>query len=416
MNVYDRLQGMGWQARCAQQELMALSGKKKNKILEAMAAALDDHAEGILAANRQDMEEARAVELSRARLDRLELTPERMAWITRNINTVVSLKDPVGAHISHWIRPNGLDIQKIRTPIGVIAMLYESRPVITAEAAALCVKSANALILRGGKEALRSNREIVKALNQGAVAEGLPEYAVQFVNLPDRDAVKYLVQMTNTIDLAVCRGGPDLMRTITELARVPVIKHSSGACHTYVDVDADLDMALTLCENAKCSGNCNSLETLLIHGHIAPVFLPRLHERLAAKGVELRGDNRAREITPEIKEARDDDWSAECLDLIMSVAVVDDVSRAIAHINRYGSRHSDAIISSSDKAIRLFSRDVDSAVVYVNASPRFSDGTSFGMGADIGISTDKLHARGPMGLEELTTYKYVIKGQGQIRE
>jgi len=416
MNMHDQLQAMGWQARCAQGQLLALPSKKKNKILEAMGGALEAHSADILAANALDLEEARAEQMTPERLGRLRLSQDRIALMVKNTNNLVSLKDPVGEQISRWIRPNGMEINKVRVPIGVIAILYGARPDLTAESVALCVKSANAVILRGGRAALRTNAAIVTALEEGGSAEGLPENAVQRVASPDREAIRHLVRMTETIDLAVCRGGAELLRTVTELARIPVIKHSCGICHTYIDAAADIAMALDLCQNAKCVCARNTLETLLVHEGVAPEVLPRLQERLAEHGIRCRGDARARALVPGMEEVCDEDWRAEYSGLTLSVAVVDDVHQAISHVNRYGSGHSDAIISTDEKAIRLFTREVDSAVVYVNASPCFTDGASFGMGSDIGISTDKLHARGPMGLEELTTYKYVVNGQGQMRE
>jgi glutamate-5-semialdehyde dehydrogenase len=330
---------------------------------------------------------------------------------------VADLKDPIGVRISRWIRPNGLEIVKRRVPIGVIAFIYESRPNVTADTAGLCVKTANAIILRGGREAAHSNEAIVAAMIEGGTAKGLPPHAVQLVRTADHRAVRELVQLEGKVDLAIPRGGETLIRAVIEQARVPVIKHYKGVCHTYVDESADVDMALRICENAKCQrpGVCNAMEHLLVHDKIAAAFLPRMVARYLELGVELRGDEAARRIAPEIAAATEEDWCAEYLDLVLSIRIVGSVEAAVAHINKYGSRHSDAIVAQSDRAQRVFTDQVDSAAVYVNASTRFTDGGEFGMGAEIGISTDKLHARGPMGLEELTTYKYIIQGNGQVR-
>jgi glutamate-5-semialdehyde dehydrogenase len=307
---------------------------------------------------------------------------------------------------------------KRRVPIGVIAIIYESRPNVTADTAGLCIKTSNAIILRGGKEARQSNEAIAKALSEGGRKKGLPEHAIQLVMTTDHEAVQELVQMEGRVDLVIPRGGEGLIRAVTEMARVPVIKHYKGVCHTYVDESADLDMALAIAENAKCQrpGVCNAMETLLVHEAVAAEFLPRMAVQLEARGVELRGDDAARKLVSTMIAAKEEDWYAEYLDLILAVRVVPSVQAAVEHINHYGSQHSDAIIAESDAAVKVFTKEVDSATVYVNASTRFTDGGEFGMGAEIGISTDKLHARGPMGLEELTTYKYVILGKGQIRD
>jgi glutamate-5-semialdehyde dehydrogenase len=346
-------------------------------------------------------------------------TDSRINAMAKGLREVSGLKDPVGAVISRWIRPNGLEILKTRIPIGVIAIIYESRPNVTADAAGLCFKTANAVILRGGKESLYSNQAIVEVLRVGGKKKGLPENAIQLVMTTDRDAVRELVQLEGKVDLVIPRGGESLIRAVVEQARVPVIKHYKGVCHTYVDASADLDMALKICENAKCQrpGVCNAMETLLVHEAVAEPFLKKVAARLGGDlKVELRGDEASRAIIPTMTPATEEDWSAEFLDLILAVRVVPSLKAAIEHINRYGSNHSDAIIADSPEAQKEFTHEVGSAAVYVNASTRFTDGAEFGMGAEIGISTDKLHARGPMGLEELTTYKYVISGDGQIRE
>ena len=320
--------------------------------------------------------------------------------------------------MSRWIRPNGLVIVKKRVPIGVIAIIYESRPNVTADTAGLCIKTSNAVILRGGHEALYSNVAISDAMIAGGHRKGLPEYAIQFVNSTDRDAVRELVQLEGRGDLAIPRGGESLIKAIVEQARIPVIKHYKGVCHVFVDSAANLDMAMAIVENAKCQrpGVCNSMETLLVHEAVAPVFLPRIAARLTELKVELRGDETSRTLVPSMKPAADSDWREEYLDLILAVKVVPSVEAAIDHINTYGTRHSDSIVTENAAASDLFTERVDSAVVYVNASTRFTDGGEFGMGAEIGISTDKLHARGPMGREELTSYKFVVHGTGQIRK
>lgn len=418
MTLHDDMTAMGDRALAASRELARLSSEAKNAILLAMAGALDGDKEKLVKANQKDLEEGLKSGLSVAMLDRLRLDDSRIAGMTKGLRTVARLSDPVGAQISRWTRPNGLDIIKRRVPIGVIGIIYESRPNVTADSAGLCFKTSNAVILRGGKEAMNSNLAIVKAMIEGGRAKGLPENAIQFITTTDRDAIRELVQLEGRVDLVIPRGGEALIRSVTEHARVPVIKHYKGVCHTYVDESANLDMALKVAENAKCQrpGVCNAMETLLVHEKVAKEFLPKLAARLTERGVELRGCAASRAIVPEMKEATEDDWYAEYLDLILAVRVVPSVQAAIEHINHYGSRHSDAIIADARAAQAMFTQDVDSATVYVNASTRFTDGGEFGMGAEIGISTDKLHARGPMGLEELTTYKYVIHGRGQIRE
>lgn len=419
MGLHEDMLAMGQKAVIASRALARLSARKKNTILLAMADALEAQRDSIKQANALDVEAAKAAGMTAAMIDRLSLTDSRINNMARGLREVSGLKDPVGTVISRWIRPNGLEIVKARVPIGVIAIIYEARPNVTSDAAGLCFKTANAVILRGGKESLQSNGAIVKALQEGGAKAGLPENAIQWVSTTDREAVKELVQLEGLVDLAIPRGGESLIRAVVEQARIPVIKHYKGVCHTYVDETADLDKALKICENAKCQrpGVCNAMETLLVHQSVAATFLPRIARRLGEElKVELRGDPAACAIVPSMKSATEDDWSAEYLELILAVKVVPSVTAAIEHINKYGSNHSDAIISNCEDSQKEFTHDVGSAVVYVNASTRFTDGAEFGMGAEIGISTDKLHARGPMGLEELTTYKYVITGDGQVRE
>jgi glutamate-5-semialdehyde dehydrogenase len=410
--------GMGDGAVTASQELVLLNSRMKNSILQSMAHELDAQKATIKEANAKDMAEAEAAGLSPALLDRLLLTDARIANMVRGIEALSGRKDPIGTRISRWIRPNGLEIVKKRVPIGVIAIIYESRPNVTADAAALCFKTSNAVILRGGKEAINSNRAIAGALTAGGMKKGMPANSIQLVNTINREAVGELVRLDGRVDLAIPRGGEELILAVTEQATVPVIKHFKGVCHTYVDESANLEMALKIAENAKCQrpGVCNAMETLLVHENVAPDFLPMIADRFTELKVELRGDSAARAIEPRMKEAVEADWYAEYLDLILAVRVVPSVKAAVEHINKYGSKHSDAIVAESEPAQKVFSQEVDSAAVYVNASTRFTDGGEFGMGAEIGISTDKIHARGPMGLEELTTYKYVILGKGQLRE
>ena len=417
MNIHNIMLAMGDHAVKAAHAMVMLNPNKKNAILNGMANELNIQRGKIEAANAKDMETGAQSGLSSAMLDRLKLTDKRIDGMIAGIRNIISLTDPVRKIISTQTRPNGLEIKKIRVPIGVIGIIYESRPNVTADAAALCIKSSNAVILRGGSEAIHSNLAIADALRSGGKKEGLPYDAIQIVSIPDRDAVREIVQMEGRIDLIIPRGGESLIRTVTELARIPVLKHYKGVCHTFVDSSADLDTALDICENAKCQrpGVCNAMETLLVHEKIAGEFLPKLAQRLQPYGVELRGDKKSRDILHNIKKTTEDDWYAEYLDLILSIRVVHSVEAAIEHINEYGSHHSDAIITTLESSKEAFELGVDSATVYTNASTRFTDGGEFGMGAEMGISTDKMHARGPVGLEELTTYKYIIRGKGQIR-
>ncbi len=417
MNLHEEMILMGEKAVAASRELAKLSTKKKNAILEAMADELTAQKDVIQAANAKDLAAGKEAGLSSAMLDRLELTDARIEAMVKSLLDVAVLKDPVGTELSCWNRPNGLQIKKVRVPIGVIAIIFESRPNVTSDAASLCFKTSNAVILRGGKEAVHSNQAIAKALREGGAKKKLPADAIQLVETTDRDAVRELAQMTGKVDLIIPRGGESLIKAITEMAWVPVIKHYKGVCHTYVDATADIDMALAICENAKVQrpGVCNAMETLLVHKDIADAFLPKMIARFKECGVELRGDETVQKFDVDVIAATEADWPEEYLELILAIRVVDSVDAAIEHINTYGSHHSDAIVTANAGAEKAFLAQVDSSSVYVNASTRFTDGAEFGMGAEIGISTDKLHARGPMGLEELTTYKYVIEGTGQIR-
>ena len=417
MSIKDEIEKIGRQAKKASRELAKLSTQDKNEVLLKMAASLDSQRENIKQKNSIDLAEGEKNGLSSALLDRLKLTDARIDAMIQSLKEIAELKDPVGEIIDTVKRDNGLRIEKVRAPIGVVGIIYESRPNVSSDAASLCLKSSNAVILRGGKEAINSNTAIVEALNQGAKGTKLPEHAIQVVQTTDREAVKELVQLTDYVDLIIPRGGESLIRAVSEMARVPVIKHYKGVCHVYVDQSADIEMALDIAENAKCQrpGVCNAIETLVVHKGISEEFIPKLAQRLSGNGVELRGDEIAQSLAPSIKAAEESDWSEEYLDLILAVKVVNSLDEAIDHINNYGSYHSDSIVTKSDEAASRFMQEVDSAAVYVNASTRFTDGAEFGLGAEMGISTDKIHARGPMGIVELCTYKFCVHGTGQIR-
>lgn len=413
----DLISNIGKNAKSASRELAKLSTRKKNSILESMAEALENDREFIKQENAKDLENGYKNGLSSSLLDRLELTDNRINSMINGIYDVIALNDPVGEQISAWDRPNGLHIKKVRSPIGVICIIFESRPNVTCDAAVLCFKTSNAVILRGGKEAIFSNLAIANSLKKGGVLKGMPEDAIQLIPTTDREAIKILCRMTDHIDLIMPRGGEGLINAVAEMSLVPVIKHYKGLCHTFVDSECDLEMALLIAENAKCQrpGVCNAMETLLVHEKIADEFLPNICKKFKDNGVEIRGDKYTHEICSDIILADDKDWHTEYLDLIISIRVVKNIDEAIEHINFYGSSHSDAIVTDNKESSKKFLAEVDSSSVYVNASTRFTDGAEFGMGAEIGISTDKLHARGPMGLEELTTYKFIIEGKGQIR-
>jgi len=404
-------------ARKASRKMAALSTDDKNSALFSMADLLERSREEIEDANLKDLEAGKDIGLSAALLDRLRITPDRLQAMADGLRDVAALPDPVGAVIDERVRPNGLAISRVRDPIGVIGIIYESRPNVTVDAAGLCLKSGNAVILRGGKEAIHSNLVLAGILRRAMEETALPVDALQIVSVTDRSVVRELLRMDQFIDVIIPRGGESLIRAVVEGSTIPVIKHYQGICHIYVAPSADPEMALEIVDNAKTQrpGVCNAVETLLVDSAIAESFLPEVAARLASKGVELRGCASARELIPEINPAVEADWRAEYLDLILSVRVVDGVKEAVDHVNNYGSHHSDAIITRDKEEAEYFIRRVDSAAVYLNTSTRFTDGGEFGLGAEIGISTDKLHARGPMGLEELTTYKYVIRGEGQIR-
>jgi len=417
MTLVEQIHDVGRRARAASRKLATLSSVRKNAILQAMAEGLEDGAEAILRANAEDVAAAEANGLSSASVDRLRLDEKRISEMARGIRDVSVLPDPVGEVLADWARPNGIEIRKVRVPIGVIGIIYESRPNVTSDAAVLCLKTGNATILRGGSEAFHSNTAIVQALQKSGAKAGLPADAIQLIPTTDREAVSVMAKMDSFVDLLIPRGGHALIERVVSEARMPVIKHFHGVCHLYVDADSDADMAIRIAENGKCQrpGVCNSLETVLVHESIAAEFLPRLAAALAR--VELRADEKAQSILGDrAKAATEESWTTEYLDYILSVKVVASLDEAVEHINHYGSHHSDVIVTRSESAAQRFLNEVDSATVYWNASTRFTDGGEFGFGAEIGISTDKLHARGPMGLPELTSYKYVIRGSGQIRE
>jgi glutamate-5-semialdehyde dehydrogenase len=405
-------------ARVASALLARARGADKIEWLKRSAAQLRERADEILAANQLDLEAAPGYGLSDAAIDRLRLTTGRSESIAVALEEIAALPDPVGEVIESSIRPNGLQILKTRVPLGVVFFIYESRPNVTADAAAICVKSGNAVILRGGKEAMHSSQAIVEILCDTLDEVGLPRDAVQLVGTTDREAVGHLLRLPDYIDVAIPRGGESLIRRVSQEARMPVIKHFTGNCHVYVDRAADLDMAAQITVNAKCQrmGVCNAAESLLVHSAVADKFLPLIGRELTERGVEIRGDARTCSLVRAAKRASDADYATEYLGPTISCRVVDTLDEAIDHVNQYGSKHTDAIITGDLQAAREFTKRVDSSAVMVNASTRFNDGGEFGLGAEIGISTDKFHARGPCGLKELTSYKYVVWGEGQIRE
>ena len=422
MELKEQILDFGRRARAAARLLSQLPSKQKNTALLAMADEIVARTAPILAANEQDLAQARAHGLSAAMIDRLTLNKQRVEAMASGIREVAALPDPVGEVIREWTSPNDLRISKMRVPIGVVGIIYESRPNVTSDAAVLCTKTGNATILRGGSESIHSNLAIAAALQDGGARAGLPSDSVLVIPSTDREAVRLMAEMDDYIDLIIPRGGKALIEAVVSAARMPVIKHSDGICIVYVDKAADLEMAVEIALNAKTQrpGVCNAIETVLVHRDVAPDFLRKLAPRFSEKNVELRAD----ELTFEtlagldyqpLRHATEEDWRTEFLDLILAIRAVDSPDEAIAHVGHFGSHHSDCIVTRDAELAERFLREVDSATVYWNASTRFTDGGEFGFGAEIGISTDKLHARGPMGLEELTTYKYVIRGTGQVR-
>ena len=404
-------------AKTAALRMSALTTDTKNKALLAMAAALEKRQDEILKANAEDVETAKQRGTRSNMIDRLTLNAKRIADMAEGLRQTATLPDPIGALDFEVTRPNGLKIRRVRVPFGVVGIIYEARPNVTVDAAALCLKSGNACVLRGGSEAIRTNKMLTDILIDAATSCGIPEHAIEFIEITDRDAVIAMCRLRKLIDVIIPRGGAGLITRVVEHSTVPVIETGTGVCHIYVDKAAKFEIALPVALTAKISrpSVCNAMETLLIDETIAEEFLPQIAKLMIENNVELRGDERCLEIMPEMKEATDDDWATEYNDLILSVKIVDGVDEAIHHINRYNTQHSDAIITEDRAAAEKFQQLVDSACVYVNASTRFTDGFEFGFGAEIGISTQKLHARGPMGLEALTTMKYLIDGNGQTR-
>lgn len=405
------------QARHASRNLAVATGQQKNDWLRASARRIREQTASLMAENEKDLAAAPGFGLTDAQTDRLRLTEARLNGIADALEEVALLPDPIGEVIGSNIRPNGLEVLQVRVPLGVVFFIYESRPNVTADAAALCVKSGNAVILRGGKEALHSNLALYRLLAETLRETGLPEHAVQLVATTDREAVGHFLTMDRWIDVTIPRGGKSLIERVAREATMPVIKHFDGVCHVYVDRAADLDMAVEILVNSKCQrpGVCNAAESFLVHAEIADRFLPIVGERLTAAGVEIRGDERIRQYLPSALPVTEEDYRTEYLDLKISAGVVDSLEEAIDHINEFGSHHTDAIVTRDLPSARRFTAQVDSAAVMVNASTRFNDGGEFGLGAEIGISTDKFHARGPCGLKELTSYKYLAWGDGQIR-
>ncbi len=417
MDAVEYVKKLAGGAKSAAAVLAGSSGAARNAALLAAAAGIRDAKADLQQANAKDISAGETAGASDAMIDRLRLTDARVEGMAAAMEQIAAQSDPVGATIAAYNRPNGLRVEKRRVPIGVIGIIYESRPNVTADAAGLCLKSGNACILRGGKEALQSNLAIAGALRQAVAGAGLPADAVAVVDNTDRAVVPAMCRAEGLIDLIIPRGGEQLIRAVVEAATIPVIKHFTGNCHVYVHAAADLDMAEAIVINAKCQrpGVCNAMETLLVDAAVADAFLPRVAKKLSEKGVELRGCKRSCKLAEGMKPASEDDWHTEYLDLILAVRVVDGLEEAIDHINAHGSKHTDAIVTESVAAAERFVTAVDSSSVMVNASTRFSDGGEYGLGAEVGISTDKLHARGPMGAEDLTTYKWIVTGRGHLR-
>ena len=418
MATYELVQAKAQAAKQAAAKLAVTSTAVKNAALLAMAAALEAQQSEILAANERDMTAAAAKGMKSSMLDRLKLTAERISGMADGLRQVAGLADPVGNVIDGKTLPNGLHITKIRVPLGVIGIIYEARPNVTADAAGLCLKSGNAVILKGGSEAMESNKTVAAILAQAAEGEGIPAGSIQFIDTSDRQAVQDLIHMNGLVDVVIPRGGAGLIQAVVRNASVPVIETGAGVCHTYVDKDADVEMAMKIAFNAKVQrpSVCNAMETLLVHKDIADKFLPMMLMMYNSSAVEIRGDEAVQEYSGQVHPATEEDWSTEYGDLRLSVKIVDSIEEAMAHIAKYGTGHSECIVTNNYQAAQLFQYTVDAAAVYVNASTRFTDGNEFGFGAEIGISTQKLHARGPMALPELTSTKYLINGNGQVRK
>lgn len=418
MNIREDILNIARRAKIASQELANLSSIIKNKALLKMAKAIEINKERIIEENNKDVNLAREKGLSKALIDRLALDKKRIEQMSKSLEDIASTEDPIGRIKEIRKRPNGLQIGKVVVPLGVIGIIYEARPNVTIDAAALCLKAGNATILRGGSEAICSNIILADLLKKAAEESGLPPESIQLIKITDRRAVIEILKLDQYIDVIIPRGGEELIQVVAENSTIPVIKHYKGICHTYVDQEADLKMAEEVCFNAKVQrpGVCNAMETLLVNEKIAAEFLPGMIKRLQEAAVEIRGDEKTCRMMRGIKKASEQDWQTEYLDLILSIKVVEGIEEAINHINNYGSHHSDAIITNNYSKSRKFLQEIDSAAVYVNASTRFTDGAEFGLGAEIGISTQKLHARGPMGVNELTSTKFIIWGDGQIRK
>jgi len=405
-------------AKEASRTTAVLSTEAKNRALGAVAAILAENKESVFAENRRDVAAARESGMKESLVDRLELDEKKMRGIADGVHAVMALPDPVGRSDAAWVRPNGLRIMQVRVPFGLIGIIYESRPNVTVDTFALALKSGNAILLRGSRSAINTNKELVRLMKAGLASTDVPENAVALVESMDREAVDAMLKMKETIDLVIPRGGQGLINMVVQKCTIPVIETGVGNCHIFVDASADLEAAKRIIFNAKCQrpGVCNAMETLLVHKGLAETFLPEMIRLLQERGVEVRGCERTRRIAPEVKEATEQDWATEYLDLILAVKIVENVAEAIAHITRFSSGHSEAILSNDYANICRFTSEVDAAAVYVNASTRFTDGGEFGFGAEMGISTQKLHVRGPVGLKELTTSKYVIYGEGQVRQ
>ena len=418
MATYELVQAKAQAAKQAAAKLAVTSTAVKNAALLAMAAALEAQQSEILAANERDMTAAAAKGMKSSMLDRLKLTAERISGMADGLRQVAGLADPVGNVIDGKTLPNGLHITKIRVPLGVIGIIYEARPNVTADAAGLCLKSGNAVILKGGSEAMESNKTVAAILAQAAEGAGIPAGSIQFIDTSDRQAVQDLIHMNGLVDVVIPRGGAGLIQAVVRNASVPVIETGAGVCHTYVDKDADVEMAMKIAFNAKVQrpSVCNAMETLLVHKDIADKFLPMMLMMYNSSAVEIRGDEAVQEYSGQVHPATEEDWSTEYGDLRLSVKIVDSIEEAMAHIAKYGTGHSECIVTNNYQAAQLFQYTVDAAAVYVNASTRFTDGNEFGFGAEIGISTQKLHARGPMALPELTSTKYLINGNGHVRK
>jgi len=418
MDIKQYVSDKAKKAKAASRALANISTEIKNNALLKMAAGLEKESTRLIAENKKDLAAAEQKSLSKAMIDRLTLNPERIKAVADGLREVAALPDPVGEVLKMLRRPNGMDVGKMRVPIGLIGIIYESRPNVTADSAALCLKSGNGVLLRGGSESVHSNSAIVEVLSKAGAVSGIPDGAVSFIENPDRTCVMEMLKLNQYIDLIIPRGGEGLIRMVSENSTIPVIKHDKGICHVYVDGKADLTMAEDVCFNAKVQrpGTCNAMETMLVHQDIAKTFLPTIITRMKKAGVEIRGCAKTKAIVSDINNAADKDWDTEYNDLILNVKTVQSIDEAMEHITSHGSQHSEAIVTNDYNNARRFQREVDASAVFVNASTRLNDGFEFGLGAEIGISTTRIHARGPMGLEELTSTKYIVYGNGQIRK